>query len=174
MQCRHWPRNMTAPPPVGAVAGHSFSLVTRTDNSAGTTTIPSCHPVCRRPTRMWSGLAPWCPGGAPHWTNDLDTRGQGCSALPGTTADGMTAPTSATIKPVPAGWTVAIPVPGRSPCRRHRSDLIGWNQWSAALRLNPSGLWARGVAGALERGGDRSGGASDAPRARRSVSDDGP
>ena len=44
----------------------------------------------------------------------------------------------------------------------------------STLAVSPSEHWARGVAGALERGGDRSGGASDAPRARRSVSDDGP
>ena len=31
---------------------------------------------CRHPTRMWNGLAPWCPGGAPSWPNDLDARGR--------------------------------------------------------------------------------------------------
>ena len=44
-------------------------------------TPPRCHPVCRRPTPQWSGLALWCPGGAPNWTNDLDTRGQGWKGL---------------------------------------------------------------------------------------------
>nr|BFD83578.1 hypothetical protein StreXyl84_29790 [Streptomyces sp. Xyl84] len=51
--------------------------------------LPSRPPSTHTP---WSGRGPWRPGGARHCTNDLDARGRVCSALPGSTADGMGAP----------------------------------------------------------------------------------
>ena len=60
------------------------------------------------------------------WSAQLDERpghqGPGLLGLPGTTVGGMAAPPSATIQPVVAGWTLAIPEPER-PRRRHCSEL---------------------------------------------------
>jgi len=86
-----------------------------------TPTLLSSHPVRRRPTRMWSGRGSWRPGGARHCTNDLDAMGRVCSALPGSMADGMGAPTLATMCPRPG----TAPPPTRCrpiPRRRHCFD----------------------------------------------------
>lgn len=65
------------------------------------TNLPRFHPVCLRPTRSASGPAPSGPCGAPHWTNDMDARGQGCLACLGRWQTGWKRPTPATTNPRP-------------------------------------------------------------------------
>lgn len=72
-------------PPVGPPPrGHRSRLPSHS--------TPNSHPVCRRPTRMWSGRGAGRQGGARHCTNDLDARCRGRSACPGPMADGMGVP----------------------------------------------------------------------------------
>ena len=68
--------------------------------------LPSRLPSSHTP---WSGLGSWCPGGARHCTNDLDTRNQARSALPGMMADGMAATYPHPIRTAPADGAPAIP-----------------------------------------------------------------
>lgn len=75
------------------------------------------HPVCLRPTRLWSGRGSRRQGGARYCTNDLDALGRGCSALPGSMAGGMEALSRATMLPHPRTAPPAILEPER-PRRR--------------------------------------------------------
>lgn len=59
---------------------------------------------------MWCGRGSGRQGGARHCTNDLDALGRVCSALPGSMAGGMEAPTPTTTLLHPP----AVPPPSRS------------------------------------------------------------
>jgi hypothetical protein len=72
---------------VGRFVGFAFDLIDHAPQ------LPSRPPSTHTP---WSRRGPWRPGGARHCTNDLDARGRACSALPGSTVDGMGAPAHAT------------------------------------------------------------------------------
>jgi len=91
----------------------------------------STHHSSKLPSRPlsthtpWSGRGSWRPGGARHCTNDLDAMGRVCSALPGSTVDGMGALPAATYeraadsgapcpwcRSAPAGGIVFDPRPG--------------------------------------------------------------
>lgn len=73
--------------------------------------LPSTH-------TSWNGRGSGRQGGAPCWTNDLDALGRDCSALPGSTADGMGDPHARHTRPAPANGAPAISEPER-PRRRH-------------------------------------------------------
>ena len=100
--------------------------------------LPCSHPVCHRPARLWSGRGSGRQGGAPRWTNDLDALGRGCSALPGSMAGGMGAPTFTTMNVQPPTGP-SIPEPER-PRRRHRSDFCC--VFACCCCAAPSGLRA--------------------------------
>ena len=68
----------------------------------------------------------------------------------------------------PSPSTSGCPPTGPWPSRSRSAPAGGMNsdRWVGSEQVHaaaPSEQWARGVAGALERGGDRSGGAADAP-----------
>lgn len=95
--------------------------VTRRPPPACTHHCPGSHPVCRRPTRMWSGRGAWRPGGARHCTYDLDARTRVRSACLGRWQAGWEPPHAHHNAPAPAYGAPAIPESER-PRRRHRPD----------------------------------------------------
>lgn len=141
--------------------------------AASETATLLAHHAPQLPSRLPSTHTPWSrrgagrPGGARHCTNDLDARCRVCSALPGSTADGMGARTDTTHRPVLA----YDPLPSRS-----RSAPAGGIALSRTRILprphrgrvahQPELSGVRPAAG-LERGGDRSAGPGDGPRAPR-------
>lgn len=125
------------------------------------------------PSRLPSTHTPWSrrgagrPGGARHCTNDLDARCRVCSALPGSTADGMGAPTATPngrhpLSEPPPSRSLSAPAGGivlsrtRVPPRPHRGFVTH--------QPEPSGVR---TAARLERGADRSAGPDAGPRAPR-------
>lgn len=79
------------------------------------TTRTSFHPVRRRPTRWWSWRGSGRQGGARHCTNDLGALGRVCSALPGSTVDGMEAHPARHDVPAAGSGAPSIPVPADPP-----------------------------------------------------------
>lgn len=69
---------------------------------------PACSSRLSSTARRGSGAGPGGQGGAPCWTNDLDPLALPRSACPGSMADGMSAPTSATCRPTAMSMSLAI------------------------------------------------------------------
>ncbi len=126
--------------------------------------LPSRLPSTHTP---WSGRGSWRPGGARHCTNDLDARGRVCSALPGSTADGMEAPAPATHGRHSRTGPPAISEPERP--RRRLVRSVAALHGDRLMATGPIHVWARVGVGGAERAEGRSAGAARAgKRARRS------
>lgn len=147
-----------------------------TFGQASSTTHPNSHPVCRRPTRMWSGRGAGRPGGARHCTNDLDARCRVCSACPGPMADGMGVPPAASHPR--AGTRVRRPVHpgvGAPPPEACWCVMALLARGARLMPLGLSRLAGAGVGAArAERAAGRSVARSGAGKpARRSVAEPG-
>lgn len=115
--------------------------------------LPSRPPSTHTP---WSGRGSWRPGGARHCTNDLDAMGRVCSALPGSTVDGMGVPRARHYGSAVGNGAPSIPVPADPPAGGIALTLAAYavlNSWGRSLlRPQGGGPCAGGVWGPPPRG----------------------
>jgi hypothetical protein len=106
--------------------------------------LPSRPPSTHTP---WSGRGSGRPGGARHCTNDLDALGRVCSALPGSTGDGMGASPRTPLRSRSREWRPLHPGAGRSPA----GGIILYQRMTS----HPCSHAHSAPPGAASRGGDR-------------------